>query len=218
MESNSTQSRVAIEDIRRVELITATLQVISARGFERTTVRDIASAAGASVGSVNYYFKSKDELLRAAVAETDARFRSQVREAVQDEPEYPAKLARVVDLCFPDEAADGPDWAVFVDFWYRASRQESYRAIFEEAHSEWIALLSQVLADGAADEVFFLSADPTDEALAFASMIDGLALYTRVTKHVDGDTARRIAKEHVDALCQKAAPRRRVKRTIRSGG
>ena len=42
MESNSTQSRVAIEDIRRVELITATLRVISARGFERTTVRDIA--------------------------------------------------------------------------------------------------------------------------------------------------------------------------------
>ena len=62
MESNSTQSRVAIEDIRRVELITATLRVISARGFERTTVRDIASAAGASVGSVNYYFKSKNEL------------------------------------------------------------------------------------------------------------------------------------------------------------
>jgi TetR/AcrR family transcriptional regulator, transcriptional repressor of bet genes len=217
MESNSTQSRVAIEDIRRVELITATLHVISARGFERTTVRDIASAAGASVGSVNYYFKSKDELLRAAVAETDARFRSQVRDAVEDAPEYPAKLARVVDLCFPDEAADGPDWAVFVDFWYRASRQSSYRAIFEEAHSEWIALLSQVLADGAADGVFFLSADPGDEALAFASMIDGLALYTRVTKHVDVDTARRIAKEHVDALCQKAAPRRRVKQRSELG-
>ena len=95
----------------------------------------------------------------------------------------------------------------------------SYRAIFEEAHSEWIALLSQVLADGAADGVFFLSADPGDEALAFASMIDGLALYTRVTKHVDVDTARRIAKEHVDALCQKAAPRRReVKQRSDLGG
>ena len=46
-------------------------------------------------------------------------------------------------------------------------------------------MLSQVLADGASDGVFFLSADPRDEALAFAAMIDGLALYTRVTKHVD---------------------------------
>jgi TetR/AcrR family transcriptional regulator, transcriptional repressor of bet genes len=212
MESSSIQSRVPIEDIRRVELITATLRVISAQGFERTTVRDIARAADASVGSVNYYFKSKDDLLRAAVAETDARFRTQVREAVAEASEYPDKLARVVDLCFPVEGEDGPDWAVFVDFWYRASRHESYRVIFEEAHTEWIDLLSQVLADGAADSVFFLSADPRDEALAFAAMIDGLALYTRVTKHVDDETARRIAKEYIDSLCQKAAPRRRARR------
>jgi AcrR family transcriptional regulator len=212
MENSATGSRVAIEDVRRVELIAATLRVISARGFERTTVRDIARAADASVGSVNYYFKSKDDLLRTVVAETDARFRIQVREAVADADEYPAKLARVVDLCFPNEGEDGPDWAVFVDFWYRASRHESYRTIFEEAHAEWIELLSQVLADGASDGVFFFSADPRDEALAFASMIDGLALYTRVTKHVDTETARRIAKEYIDGLCQKAAPRRKVKR------
>jgi AcrR family transcriptional regulator len=212
MEVSSTQSRVTIEDVRRVELISATLKVISARGFERTTVRDIARAADASVGSVNYYFKSKDDLLRTVVAETDARFRRQVRQAVADAADYPAKLARVVDLCFPSQGEDGPDWAVFVDFWYRASRQESYRAIFEEAHAEWIELLCQVLADGASDGVFFFSADPRDEALAFASMIDGLALYTRVTNHVDTETARRIAKEYIDNLCQKAAPRRRVKR------
>jgi len=212
MESNATQSRVPIEDIRRVELITATLRVISAQGFERTTVRDIARAADASVGSVNYYYRSKDDLLRAAVAETDARFRSQVRQAVAEASDYPSKLARVVDLCFGDDGDDAPDWAVFVDFWYRASRQESYRTIFEEAHEEWIDLLSQVLANGAASGVFFLSADPRDEAIAFAAMIDGLALYTRVTTRVDTETARRIAKEHIDSLCRKSAPRRRVKR------
>ncbi len=212
MESSFAQTRVPIEDIRRTELISATLRVISAQGFERTTVRDIARAADASVGSVNYYFKSKDDLLRVAVAETDARFRTQVREAVADASEYPAKLARVVDSCFPNEGEDGPDWAVFVDFWYRASRHGSYRAIFEEAHEEWIEMLSQVLADGARDGVFFLSADPRDEALAFAAMIDGLALYTRVTKHVKTETARRIAKEYIESLCQKAVTRRRVKR------
>src|SRR6202042_1290710 len=97
MESSSTQSRVPIEDIRRTELISATLRVISAQGFERTTVRDIARAADASVGSVNYYFKSKDDLLRVAVAETDARFRSQGRQAGADASEYPAKLARFVE-------------------------------------------------------------------------------------------------------------------------
>jgi AcrR family transcriptional regulator len=192
--------RTQIEDLRRAELVAATLRVVSAQGFDRTTVRDIAKAANASVGSVNYYFKSKDDLLRTAVAETDARFRVQVRTAVAEAEGYPEKLARVVELCFPVDEDEGPDWAVFVDFWYQAARHESYRAIFSEAHLEWIELLTQVLEDGAAENSFRLTAAARDEAVGFASMIDGLALYTRVTHHVDTETARRIAREWIDGL------------------
>jgi AcrR family transcriptional regulator len=189
-----------IEDVRRTELISAALRVISAQGFEGTTVRDIARAAGASVGSVNYYFSSKDDLLRAAVAETDARFRAQVREAVAAADGCPEKLARIVDLCFSGEDEEGPDWAVFVDFWNQAARHEAYREIFDDAHGEWIEMLTQVLADGVKDGTFSLFASPRDEALGFAAVIDGLALYTRVTTYVDGATARRVAKQYIEEL------------------
>jgi len=193
--------RAQIEDLRRAELVAATLRVVSAQGFDRATVRDIAKAAHASVGSVNYYFKSKDDLLRTAIAETDRQFRIRVREAVSETPGHADKLARVIELCFPilDEQ-QGPDWGVFVDFWYQASRHESYRAIFSEAHLEWIEMLSQVLEDGVSAGTFRLTAPAHDEAVRFASMIDGLAVYTRVTDHVDFETARRILKEHIAGL------------------
>jgi AcrR family transcriptional regulator len=203
--------RTQIEDLRRAELVAATLRVVSARGFDRTTVRDIAKAATASVGSVNYYFKSKDDLLRTAVAETDARFRVRVRTAVMETEGHSDKLARIVDLCFPIDEEEGPDWGVFVDFWYRASHHESYRAIFSEAHLEWIEMLTQVLEDGASDGAFRLTAPAHDEAVRFASMIDGLALYTRVTDQIDSRIARRTAKEYIDALLA-ATPRRSRKR------
>jgi AcrR family transcriptional regulator len=206
------RARTPIEDVRRTELISATLRVISAQGFEGTTVRDIARAAGASVGSVNYYFSSKDDLLRAAVAETDARFRTQVSEAVAAAAGYPEKLARVVDLCFPSEDAEGPDWAVFVDFWNQAARHDEYREIFDEAHAEWIELLTQVMAGGVKDGSFSLSASPRDEALGFAAVIDGLALYTRVTTNVNIATARRVAKQYIDELRPKTTRRRGAKR------
>jgi AcrR family transcriptional regulator len=208
---NRTQPRVPIEDIRRVELIAATLRIMSEQGFERATVRDIARAAGASVGSINYYFKSKDDLLHAAVAETDARFRSHVRAAVADTSGCEEKLERVVELCFPDNELEGPDWGVFVDLWHQAARLESYRAIFEEASAEWVELLSGVFGDGEQDGTFNLTGTPRDEAVAFAAMIDGLALYTRVTKHVDTAAAQRIAKQHIAGLCRKATSRRRSK-------
>lgn len=39
------------------------------QGVERTTIADIARAAGVPAGNVYYYFKTKDELVEAALAE-----------------------------------------------------------------------------------------------------------------------------------------------------
>jgi AcrR family transcriptional regulator len=206
--SDSTQTRVALEDIRRVELIAATLRTISDKGFERATVRDIAQAAGASVGSVSYYFKGKHELLLAAVAESDARFRTRVREAVEETQDCADKLQRVVELCFPDVHEEGVDWAVFVDFWQQASRHDSFRTIFEEANSEWVELLTAVLTQGASEGTLCFRGSAMDASLAFAALIDGLALHTRVTKHVDSATARRVLISHIDGLRAQRKPSR----------
>jgi AcrR family transcriptional regulator len=43
----------------------AALNLFRTRGFEETTMRDIASAAGVSLGSAYYYFESKEDLVMA---------------------------------------------------------------------------------------------------------------------------------------------------------
>jgi AcrR family transcriptional regulator len=40
------------------------------KGYERTTVRDLASAVGIQSGSIFHHFKSKDEILRSVMEET----------------------------------------------------------------------------------------------------------------------------------------------------
>jgi TetR/AcrR family transcriptional regulator, transcriptional repressor for nem operon len=47
----------------------AAAQVLHRQGVERTTIADIADAADVPVGNVYYYFKTKDELVLAALAE-----------------------------------------------------------------------------------------------------------------------------------------------------
>ncbi|KIF75859.1 TetR family transcriptional regulator [Streptomyces sp. 150FB] len=54
---------------KRRRLVTATAQVLHEQGVERTTIADIARAADVPVGNVYYYFKTKDELVEAALAE-----------------------------------------------------------------------------------------------------------------------------------------------------
>lgn len=54
---------------KRRRLTAAAARVLHEQGVERTTLADIAREAGVPVGNVYYYFKTKDELVQAALAE-----------------------------------------------------------------------------------------------------------------------------------------------------
>ncbi|MBC3362142.1 TetR family transcriptional regulator [Pseudomonas sp. SWRI154] len=57
-------------DSARGKLLQTAAHLFRNNGFERTTVRDLASAVGIQSGSIFHHFKSKDEILRAVMEET----------------------------------------------------------------------------------------------------------------------------------------------------
>ncbi|GAA4609229.1 TetR/AcrR family transcriptional regulator [Actinoallomurus liliacearum] len=66
--TDSTKSRARGADKRR-RLTAAAAEVLHRQGVERTTIADIAETADVPVGNVYYYFKTKDELVQAALSE-----------------------------------------------------------------------------------------------------------------------------------------------------
>jgi AcrR family transcriptional regulator len=52
---------------KRDRPIAGAREAIYRQGFEATTIADIAEASDVPVGNVYYYFKSKDELVAAAI-------------------------------------------------------------------------------------------------------------------------------------------------------
>ena len=56
--------RAGSEETRR-QIFDTALQLFRQRGFEETTVRDIASGAGLSLGAAYYYFPSKEAIVAA---------------------------------------------------------------------------------------------------------------------------------------------------------
>ncbi|RFU41826.1 TetR/AcrR family transcriptional regulator [Actinomadura logoneensis] len=68
--TNSTRARGS--DKRR-RLTAAAAEVVHRQGAERTTIADIAKAADVPVGNVYYYFKTKDDLVQAALSEHAGR-------------------------------------------------------------------------------------------------------------------------------------------------
>ncbi len=52
---------------KRARLVAAARQMVHQQGVEKTTLADIAQAAGVPLGNVYYYFKTKNDIVRAVV-------------------------------------------------------------------------------------------------------------------------------------------------------
>lgn len=68
---------------RRREIAEALGRIAAERGARSVTMRDVATEAGCSLGLVQYYFPSKDELLLAALRHLTERVAKRVQRAVR---------------------------------------------------------------------------------------------------------------------------------------
>ncbi|WP_349366135.1 MAG: CerR family C-terminal domain-containing protein [Nitratireductor rhodophyticola] len=66
--TQNVETRLSSADHTRLSLIRAGLKLFGEKGFDGTTTREIARAAGANIGSISYHFGGK-EGLRAACAD-----------------------------------------------------------------------------------------------------------------------------------------------------
>jgi AcrR family transcriptional regulator len=73
---------------KRERLIDAARQTVYEQGIEKTTLADIAAAAGIPLGNVYYYFKTKNDIVRAVIEShlLEARAMLAAIEAGEDDP------------------------------------------------------------------------------------------------------------------------------------
>lgn len=71
-------------DSARGKLLQTAAHLFRSKGYERTTVRDLASAVGIQSGSIFHHFKSKDEILKAVMEETILYNTALMRAALDD--------------------------------------------------------------------------------------------------------------------------------------
>lgn len=96
----SPRSRSVNEELRRrsrEKLLQAALELVSAHGYEATTLGDIADRAGSARGLVSYYFPGKRQLVQSAVHRL---MHCTLQEALEREPRTEdgrERMARAID-------------------------------------------------------------------------------------------------------------------------
>ena len=79
-------SRNDREGSTRERILGAAVAVIEREGAERTTVRTIAAEAGVNVAAISYHYRSKEELMEAAVVSTWSHAVEDMRKFLEVDP------------------------------------------------------------------------------------------------------------------------------------
>lgn len=194
-------SRDALKEARRVQLMEATIDCIAAHGFSDLTLADVAKGAGLSVGIVNFYFKSKDQLLietlRHLVDDYIQQTNDNIRNAGQSAA---AQIDAAIDSDFHRAIANRKKVTVWYAFWgetrWRPEFLKICQQITDTFHAETRDLFARLIAEGG-----YADLDPDIVARGFDAMIDGLWLDMLINpKSVDRDAAKRVLRTYLGGL------------------
>ena len=139
---------IALETIRKPQIIEATIRKISDVGFSNVTMEDIAREAGLSKGGIAHYFSSKESLFKEAFRAFFDRIFQRGRETMDRFDDPLDKLLSFVWLYDRDDPDLYTGYPLHFDCMALAARDREYRGIFHEWVDNWIALLSEALEQG----------------------------------------------------------------------
>jgi AcrR family transcriptional regulator len=162
-------------DARRRAIADALLRLAAARGLESVSLRQVAAAAGISMGAVQHYFATKDEMVGFAM-EHQAHRREQrivARLVAAGRPPTVRELLRVVALeVVPTDADSREDYLAGVTFFVRALREPRMAAVLAEGGTQVNALFAGQLAAAQRDGLLADGIDVEQEAVLLWSLID----------------------------------------------
>lgn len=165
-------------EVRREEILAATLDEVVARGLANVRVGDVADALGISRALVFYHFATKEALLAAALGYAVARDLERLDATLARDPDAVQRLRHVLLAYGPQGKA--PGWTLWVDAWAAALRDTGLRRTLRGLDRRWTTALETVIRSGV-DEGVFTCPDPGGSARRLAALLDGLAV--QVTVH-----------------------------------
>jgi AcrR family transcriptional regulator len=135
----------------RGRLLREAARLFRDKGYERTTVRDLAAAVGIQSGSLFHHFRTKEEILRAVMVETIRLNTALMQAAVDSATSDRAKLRALIRAELESiNGQTGEAMAVLVFEWRSLSEESqayvlALRDIYEQL---WLDVLKALHRDG----------------------------------------------------------------------
>ena len=205
-QDNEKRGRKASKEVRRLQLIEATIDSLAKRGYSETTMADVADGAGLSRGIVNFHFESKEKLLVATLQHMYDEYSAHWRAALLKAGDDPARQLRaLVAADFDRSISNKRKLAAWCAFWGEAKSRPTYQALCgarDAAYQKVFIDLCATLKEEAGYDF-----DPQATALALSAMLEGLWLRLMMgTEDVTRESALQAAFEFLSLAFPKHYP------------
>jgi AcrR family transcriptional regulator len=167
-------------DVRREEILRATVEQISASGFAETRVADVATALGISTALVFYHFESKDRLLSEAFSYAAESDLAQLARLAESHAPVLDRLKRMLSFYGPE---GGQGWSLWIEAWAAALRMPELQKASRRLDVHWKNTVADLIREGV-ESGDFRCEDPNAAAWRITGVIDGLAVQATVHKGV----------------------------------
>lgn len=168
-------SRMAPE-LRKTNLIEATLVCLKRHGFQGASIRKISAEAGVSVGLISHHYSGKDELVAEAYLAVTGRVMGLLRAAMdQAAPNARERLSAFFRGSFSAELLDPQLLDAWLAFWGAVKTAEAINLAHEHSYGEYRSILRKVLSELAQEEGWE-NFDAELAAIGLSALLDGLWL------------------------------------------
>ena len=190
---SGSKKRTASRELRKQQLIKATIKTVAKRGFADTTLAAVAKEAGLSQGIINLHFQSKDRLFAETLRYLSDEYRQAWERTLGKAGEDPvAKLHAMVNLDFSPSLCERNKLAVWFAFWGEAKSRPTYLkacTAHDALYTNVLEKISQEIIDAGN-----YPAAAADVAETLSAMTDGFWLSLLLTPQA-------VPREKAKALC-----------------
>ncbi|MEO0370457.1 MAG: TetR family transcriptional regulator C-terminal domain-containing protein [Pseudomonadota bacterium] len=168
--------RTESKEVRRQQLIDATIHSIAQNGIAGTTMSTVTETAGLSLGIVNFHFESKQKLFEETLVFIAREYHEHCKKAYDDVGPSPRdRLTALVNAHFHPLICNHEKLAVWYAFFGEGKRRAIYRDLIDDFDDErW--LMTSKLFQELIDEGAYAPPPAEHVARTLEALLDGIAL------------------------------------------
>ncbi len=171
---------------RKDEIITAAWKCFAEKGYQGTTMRDIAKKLDLSTGVIYNYFKNKDEILDA-IMEWALKSEIQIFNLMAKKNTAREAISELFNACFescsPEELKESSKANIYM--WVEAMKKKKLQEMINDKNRQQIDKIASFVKDGIKRGEIHSHIDPKSMAGFYQALITGLQVQSVLIEDFD---------------------------------